>query len=1170
MNVTHPNLAQVVAELSDRTDHVDTLLRGDDAAEQRPPDDRESRALTHGADATVHFASEDVSDESPESSEANQVDVRWFGGVSDNGDDAESMYFFEWLADETAGGDDDDDAIDPIDQQQDAPLAADAGEAAEPVADAPPQSDTERPESTLSGVSDAPSGQADSMAVNEPPPAVPPASVPPSPTAQHNLRSTRPPIQPFATLPDDAPRAEASLELQIGQRWMAWIGATTVLAALAILTKLALDESWFGPFSRAACMAMALALAGSLLVAGQMALRRDCLTAAGGLSAAAVLVFSATTLAAHHLFGVTSVESTLLAYSGVMLLGLLLARRVGGAFLTTLVIGLTYAPLIAGLGITVDPVLRGVYLSIGLIAHLTALAWSPARTNWPRYLLVGLHTAAAWPLIDTAVGAPFASLGFAAVWWLAMLLHAIWVARRERLALGNPAIVMTATALLALFGYATLVAPGELTTVEFGMLVLGFSAILVVVALLMDRGRALRGANESAGSLLAASMWMQVGMLIVVATGLLVRGPAQTVTWILLGLAGVEFGRRLHSRGLTAYGLLLGAVAILRIIAIDGGADVVGRDVWIGGGVTITTWTVLALSAIVATQLAAVRYRCSEIAVSRAAPVSLGALSVVGWMALCVVQADGPAVTAGWLIACAVLLAFEQVGGRLRYLETALGVLVLTAGHWSLDQLWRAVGVMHAAAADTTPIWNTATVLALAIATTGLWAGRLLRARVCSAEERSKHERWQGPDGPWQAALAGGAVFLLFALHQDVRRMLLALGRDGASAWSSEYVVGLAQTGLWAFGALAIGALALLLGRRERNGLRDTPKLLARLAWTIASVCALKWLLIDCLFWGAADDVWLRPGVAPLWNLQMATGVIVAGVIFALYVGLRTAARVAVRVPDNGYKPTSLKVAAWIPVAASVMLLGGFAIEIERLARSLDAAAPIGERSLWWTLLWAGGGALMLTCGRFPGWKRLFDGGWALLAIATIVWLVFDTLICHVVYGVTPWAPVFNPQFVVGAALVAFLLSAVRVSRVLHERQMTDSDFVREARVFAIAAIAAIGLWLGTLEIDRFFDARATAGEFAMARHTALSTFWGFYGVLLVAAGFLRAAAAYRVAGLALLTVALGKVLLIDLSELAYVYRALSLLAVGLLLVGTSLAYARLAARTRRATPRRR
>ena len=51
-----------------------------------------------------------------------------------------------------------------------------------------------------------------------------------------------------------------------------------------------------------------------------------------------------------------------------------------------------------------------------------------------------------------------------------------------------------------------------------------------------------------------------------------------------------------------------------------------------------------------------------------------------------------------------------------------------------------------------------------------------------------------------------------------------------------------------------------------------------------------------------------------------------------------------------------------------------------------------------------------------------------------------------------------------------------------------------------------------------------------------------------------------RRAGLALLVLTLGKVLTVDLAGVQYLYRVLSLLATGLLLIAASLAYNRLAA----------
>jgi uncharacterized membrane protein len=67
--------------------------------------------------------------------------------------------------------------------------------------------------------------------------------------------------------------------------------------------------------------------------------------------------------------------------------------------------------------------------------------------------------------------------------------------------------------------------------------------------------------------------------------------------------------------------------------------------------------------------------------------------------------------------------------------------------------------------------------------------------------------------------------------------------------------------------------------------------------------------------------------------------------------------------------------------------------------------------------------------------------------------------------------------------------------------------------------------------------------------------------VLLVLLGFVKRAAAARYAGLALLTITLAKVFFVDLAKVDWIWRALSFLAVGMLLIGTSIVYAKLAPR---------
>jgi uncharacterized membrane protein len=118
--------------------------------------------------------------------------------------------------------------------------------------------------------------------------------------------------------------------------------------------------------------------------------------------------------------------------------------------------------------------------------------------------------------------------------------------------------------------------------------------------------------------------------------------------------------------------------------------------------------------------------------------------------------------------------------------------------------------------------------------------------------------------------------------------------------------------------------------------------------------------------------------------------------------------------------------------------------------------------------------------------------------------------------------------------------------------------FDEQARLLcgcAWALVGTIGLWLGSFELDRLF-----AGDW-MAVQAALSVYWAIYGVGLVIIGFARRAAAARYAGLTLLTITVGKVLLIDLSTVGQAWRVASFLISGLLLVGTSLLYTRLSPR---------
>ena len=73
-----------------------------------------------------------------------------------------------------------------------------------------------------------------------------------------------------------------------------------------------------------------------------------------------------------------------------------------------------------------------------------------------------------------------------------------------------------------------------------------------------------------------------------------------------------------------------------------------------------------------------------------------------------------------------------------------------------------------------------------------------------------------------------------------------------------------------------------------------------------------------------------------------------------------------------------------------------------------------------------------------------------------------------------------------------------------------------------------------------------------------LSVFWALVGVGTVVAGLRRDLGVVRIAGLALLGVAVAKVFMFDLATLTSVYRVVSLVGLGLLLLGGALVWQRL------------
>lgn len=144
----------------------------------------------------------------------------------------------------------------------------------------------------------------------------------------------------------------------------------------------------------------------------------------------------------------------------------------------------------------------------------------------------------------------------------------------------------------------------------------------------------------------------------------------------------------------------------------------------------------------------------------------------------------------------------------------------------------------------------------------------------------------------------------------------------------------------------------------------------------------------------------------------------------------------------------------------------------------------------------------------------------------------------------------------VGVALVG--VAAVVLARLTREvdvdlQAVSDERLQLDRLYLAVAALAAV--YLPSLGIVAAFG--GGEAEPGQTPQVVLSSFWAVTGLVALVVGLRRDLRLLRLGALALLAVAAAKVFVYDLSELDSLYRALSFIALGLLLLGGAFAYQR-------------
>jgi uncharacterized membrane protein len=179
------------------------------------------------------------------------------------------------------------------------------------------------------------------------------------------------------------------------------------------------------------------------------------------------------------------------------------------------------------------------------------------------------------------------------------------------------------------------------------------------------------------------------------------------------------------------------------------------------------------------------------------------------------------------------------------------------------------------------------------------------------------------------------------------------------------------------------------------------------------------------------------------------------------------------------------------------------------------------------------------------------DIGAIVMAALTLLAIVFDL------------AYVLDPRFTktpVGGAFVNLILLAYGLPAVLTITLALIARTTRPLSYRIVAAITAVtlGLFYLTLEVRRLFHGPILAGPVSDAEQYCYSTAWLLFGIALLAVGFVLRSQPARLLALGVIALTVAKVFIIGTASISGIYRALSVIGLGIVLLGIGWLYQRL------------
>jgi uncharacterized membrane protein len=179
------------------------------------------------------------------------------------------------------------------------------------------------------------------------------------------------------------------------------------------------------------------------------------------------------------------------------------------------------------------------------------------------------------------------------------------------------------------------------------------------------------------------------------------------------------------------------------------------------------------------------------------------------------------------------------------------------------------------------------------------------------------------------------------------------------------------------------------------------------------------------------------------------------------------------------------------------------------------------------------------------------DIGAIVMAALTLLAIVFD-----LIYVLDPHLN----KTPVGAAFINLILLAYGLPAVLAITLALIARTTRPLSYRIAAAITAVtlGLFYLTLEVRRLFHGPILAGPVSDAEQYSYSTAWLLFGIALLAIGFVLRSQPARMLALGVIALTVAKVFIIDTASISGIYRALSVIGLGIVLLGIGWLYQRL------------